>query len=158
MTFGTINAQQSSRGIDGARRRTPTNWPHVRGDTITRMLEDFDLLAGKVAELARLVQSLRTENQQLRAQLASSAAELDSMRGAYDEAGRRLDLLMERLPRLEFRWSAMEHLTVTILERDYRLACTPEEKDSLLKCARMSTARCRRSARPARSWARIASP
>ena len=28
----------------------------------------------------------------------------------------------------------MEHLTVTILERDYRLACTPEEKDSLLKC------------------------
>ncbi len=29
----------------------------------------------------------------------------------------------------------MEHLTVTILEREYRLACTPEEKDSLLKCA-----------------------
>ncbi len=29
----------------------------------------------------------------------------------------------------------MEHLTVTILEREYRLACTPDEKDSLLKCA-----------------------
>jgi cell division protein ZapA len=29
----------------------------------------------------------------------------------------------------------MEHLTVTILEREYRLACTPEEKESLLKCA-----------------------
>ena len=29
----------------------------------------------------------------------------------------------------------MEHLTVKILERDYRLACTPEEKDSLLRCA-----------------------
>jgi cell division protein ZapA len=29
----------------------------------------------------------------------------------------------------------MEHLTVTILEREYRLACTPEEKDSLLQCA-----------------------
>jgi cell division protein ZapA len=29
----------------------------------------------------------------------------------------------------------MEHLTVTILEREYRLACTPEEKDALLKCA-----------------------
>ncbi|HSQ10934.1 MAG TPA: cell division protein ZapA [Burkholderiaceae bacterium] len=29
----------------------------------------------------------------------------------------------------------MEHLTVTILEREYRLACTPEEKDSLLRCA-----------------------
>jgi cell division protein ZapA len=29
----------------------------------------------------------------------------------------------------------VEHLTVTILEREYRLACTPEEKESLLKCA-----------------------
>jgi cell division protein ZapA len=29
----------------------------------------------------------------------------------------------------------MEHLTVTILDREYRLACTPDEKDSLLKCA-----------------------
>lgn len=29
----------------------------------------------------------------------------------------------------------MEQLTVTILEREYRLACTPEEKESLLKCA-----------------------
>jgi cell division protein ZapA len=29
----------------------------------------------------------------------------------------------------------MEHLTVTILEREYRLACTPEEKEALLKCA-----------------------
>ena len=29
----------------------------------------------------------------------------------------------------------MEHLTVTILEREYRLACTPEERDALLKCA-----------------------
>lgn len=29
----------------------------------------------------------------------------------------------------------MEHLTLTILDREYRLACKPEEKDSLLKCA-----------------------
>ena len=29
----------------------------------------------------------------------------------------------------------MEHLSVTILEREYRLACTPEEKESLLRCA-----------------------
>ncbi len=29
----------------------------------------------------------------------------------------------------------MEHLTVNILEREYRLACTPEEKEALLKCA-----------------------
>jgi septal ring factor EnvC (AmiA/AmiB activator) len=62
------------------------------------MLKDLDLLASKVAELVRLVQSLRTENQQLRAQLATSTTELDSMRARIDEAGRRLDRLMERLP------------------------------------------------------------
>ncbi len=62
------------------------------------MLEDFNLLAAKLSELGRLVQSLRTENQQLRAQLASSAVELDAMRSRIDEAGRRIDLLMDRLP------------------------------------------------------------
>jgi len=69
-----------------------------RGATITRMLEDLDLLASKVGELARLLQSLRTENQQLRAQLATAAGELDAMRSRVDEASRRLDGLMERLP------------------------------------------------------------
>ena len=62
------------------------------------MLEDFDLLAAKLTEFGRLVQSLRTENQQLRAQLTSSAVELDAMRARVDEAGRRIDLLMDRLP------------------------------------------------------------
>jgi len=62
------------------------------------MLKDLDLLGTKIAELARLVQSLRTENQQLRSQLAASSAEIEAMRARIDEAGRRLDLLMERLP------------------------------------------------------------
>lgn len=62
------------------------------------MLEDFDLLATKVGELARLVQSLRTENQQLRAQLVTASGELETMRSRVDEASRRLDGLMERLP------------------------------------------------------------
>jgi septal ring factor EnvC (AmiA/AmiB activator) len=62
------------------------------------MLEDFDLLAAKLSDLGRLVHSLRTENQQLRAQLTSSSVELDAMRARIDEAGRRLDLLMDRLP------------------------------------------------------------
>jgi len=62
------------------------------------MLEDLDLLAAKVAELARLVQSLRTENQQLRGQLAGASGEIEAMRDRVDEATRRLDGLMERLP------------------------------------------------------------
>jgi len=62
------------------------------------MLEEFDQLAAKVAELARLVQSLRAENQQLRSQLATATGELEAMRVRVDEASRRLDGLMERLP------------------------------------------------------------
>ena len=46
------------------------------------MLEDFDLLATKLAELGRLVQSLRTENQQLRADKTRLATERDILRSA----------------------------------------------------------------------------
>ncbi len=31
----------------------------------------------------------------------------------------------------------MEHVSVSILGREYRLACTPDEKDSLLKSAQL---------------------
>jgi phage shock protein A len=62
------------------------------------MFDDLDLLATRLTELTRLLQSLRTENQQLRSQLAQAGGQLDAMRTRVDEAGRRLDLLMERLP------------------------------------------------------------
>jgi phage shock protein A len=62
------------------------------------MLEDLDTLAGRIADLSRLVQSLRTENQQVRAQLAAANGEIEQLRLRIEEAGRRLDTLMERLP------------------------------------------------------------
>ncbi|HTN49189.1 MAG TPA: hypothetical protein VMK32_07150 [Burkholderiaceae bacterium] len=62
------------------------------------MLDDLDLLASRLNELTRLLQSLRTENQQLRSQLVQAGGQLEAMRTRVDEAGRRLDLLMERLP------------------------------------------------------------
>jgi phage shock protein A len=62
------------------------------------MLEDLDTLAARIADLARLVQALRTENQQLRAQLATANGEVEQLRQRIDEAGRRLDTLLERLP------------------------------------------------------------
>ena len=66
-----------------------------------RMITGLELLAGKVTELARLLQSLRTENQQLRAQLGNGGPP-NSMRCGVrvDEAGRRLGGLIERLPGL----------------------------------------------------------
>ena len=50
------------------------------------MLEDLDTLARKVRELAEMAQSLRTENQQLRAQLAAASTELETMRGRVEQA------------------------------------------------------------------------
>ena len=63
-----------------------------------RMLDDLDTLARKVTELAQMAQSLRTENQQLRAQLAAAAAEVETLRGRVEQATQRLDAMLERLP------------------------------------------------------------
>lgn len=65
---------------------------------ISIMLEDLDTLGRKVAELAQLAQSLRNENQHLRAQLTAATAELDVLRERVDQATRRLDAVLERLP------------------------------------------------------------
>jgi uncharacterized protein (TIGR02449 family) len=62
------------------------------------MLEDLDTLARKVTELAQMAQGLRTENQQLRAQLVAASAELDTLRGRVEQATERLDAMLERLP------------------------------------------------------------
>ena len=62
------------------------------------MQQDLDALADKVKELARLAQSLRGENQQLRLQLTAALAELETMRQRVDAASMRLDALLERLP------------------------------------------------------------
>jgi uncharacterized protein (TIGR02449 family) len=62
------------------------------------MLEDLDTLARKVRELAEMAQALRTENQQLRAQLAVASTELETLRGRVEQATQRLDAMLERLP------------------------------------------------------------
>jgi uncharacterized protein (TIGR02449 family) len=62
------------------------------------MLEDLDSLARKVAELAAMAQGLRTENQQLRAQLAAASSELETLRARVEQATGRLDAMLERLP------------------------------------------------------------
>ena len=62
------------------------------------MREDLELLASKLGELTQLVQTLRNENQQLRAQIAEASRELDAMRRRVDQASSRLDALLQRLP------------------------------------------------------------
>ncbi len=62
------------------------------------MLDDLDTLAEKVARLATMAQSLRAENQQLRALLVAASTELDAMNSRVIEATHRLDALLQRLP------------------------------------------------------------
>ena len=56
---------------------------------------------------------------------------LAETRGRVDEADRRIDALVERLAAIAVRRrdrAPMEHPTVTIHDREYRLACAPEDK------------------------------
>ena len=93
---GTVGLRSLSE--QGRQTATVQAIGNDRGATIFSMLEELDLLATRVRELAQTVQALRSDNQQLRVQLASAVGEIDSMRGRVDEAARRLDLLIERLP------------------------------------------------------------
>jgi hypothetical protein len=95
--FGTINSGSLAQERRVRARPVPAIATRTQCYDLS-MLDDLDQLAAKVGDLARLVHSLRTENQQLRTQLATAAGDLDAMRGRVDEASRRLDMLMERLP------------------------------------------------------------
>jgi chromosome segregation ATPase len=64
------------------------------------MLEDFDALTAKMAELAGRLRALREENQRLRTQLATANVELDTLRGRVAGAMERIDALLARLPPL----------------------------------------------------------
>jgi regulator of replication initiation timing len=62
------------------------------------MLEELDALAAKLAELAGQMRNLRTENQELRSQLADSNVELGILRGRVSGATQRIDAMLGRLP------------------------------------------------------------
>jgi septal ring factor EnvC (AmiA/AmiB activator) len=62
------------------------------------MLEQLDALTGKLTELSARVKMLRSENVELRAQLAASVAELASVRQRTTAATQRLDALIADLP------------------------------------------------------------
>ncbi|MEG0822311.1 MAG: hypothetical protein RR101_11255 [Burkholderiaceae bacterium] len=58
------------------------------------MIEELDALADRIRELAQMIYALRTENQDLRARVASQEAELAAMRERVEIAGARLDSLV----------------------------------------------------------------
>ena len=88
------SSRRVNRAIAGRHRGSFAN----RGDNIFDMIQELDLLAAKVRELALTIQSLRADNQELRSQLGAARQELDAMSRRVDEAAQRLDGLIQRLP------------------------------------------------------------
>lgn len=63
------------------------------------MVDQLDALATRLVELVAQVRHLREENHQLRTQLGNARAELAALNERVAVASRRLDGLIERLPR-----------------------------------------------------------
>lgn len=62
------------------------------------MQSDLDALAQRIQQLADLARQLRAENQSLRQQTAEKDAEIKRLQGLLDEARRRVEAVMARLP------------------------------------------------------------
>lgn len=62
------------------------------------MVNELNALESKIAQVASLCRSLRTENNQLRQQLASSEAEKKALEDRIDTARHRLEQLAQQLP------------------------------------------------------------
>jgi len=62
------------------------------------MNAEFDSLDGKIDQFLQLYQRLKSENQQLRLQLASAQNEIKRLEGKVDGAKVRLEALLSQIP------------------------------------------------------------
>ena len=62
------------------------------------MISEFHSLSEKISQLAELAQSLRRENAELRANVASVAAENADLSTRMQEAYKRISALLEKIP------------------------------------------------------------
>jgi len=62
------------------------------------MNAEFDSLDGKIDQILQLYQRLKSENQQLRLQLASAQNEIKRLEGKVDGAKVRLEALLSQIP------------------------------------------------------------
>ncbi len=63
------------------------------------MESDLNVLEAKLTQLIELCQSLRTENLQLRQELAQARDDTKQLKSQMTEASARLEALIERLPK-----------------------------------------------------------
>ena len=62
------------------------------------MNAEFDTLDGKIDQFLQLCQRLKSENKELRLQLASAQNELKLLEGKVDGAKTRLEALLRQIP------------------------------------------------------------
>jgi len=62
------------------------------------MNAEFDTLDGKIDQFLQLCQRLKSENKELRLQLASAQNELKLLEGKVDGAKTRLETLLRQIP------------------------------------------------------------
>jgi len=62
------------------------------------MISEFQQLAKKIDQLAALVQATRSENADLRCQLAEAVASNDELRGRIQEAHERVSTVLQHEP------------------------------------------------------------
>ena len=62
------------------------------------MVNEFNALESKIAQVASLCRALRTENNQLRQQVAAATAEKTGLEERMDKARNRLEQLALQLP------------------------------------------------------------
>jgi cell division protein ZapB len=59
---------------------------------------EFDTLDGKIDQFLQLCQRLKSENRELRLQLASAQNDLKRLEGKVDGAKNRLEVLLRQIP------------------------------------------------------------
>ena len=62
------------------------------------MNEEFDTLDGKIDQFLQLCQRLKSENKELRLQLASAQNEVKLLQGKVNGAKTRLESLLQQIP------------------------------------------------------------
>ncbi len=93
---------------------------------------ELEALETKIEQAVALIHQLRAENEVLRNQMVAAEAERLHLRQTMTAARERLEGLMDKIPEDAEMSAEPNFLDVKIMGREYRVACSPEEREALL--------------------------
>ena len=97
------------------------------------MEADLKTLEQKVTQFVELCQRLRVDNHQLRQQLASILNDNKLLEEKVSNATSRLENLLNQIPEDERMSAEPKGLQISIMGREFRVACPEEEQKGLLE-------------------------